>query len=249
IYPNIDFRDDMVFLNNIFTPIPPITTNCEVTILWSNATNEKHAREANHGTWSPNHFVPLMPTAMSFEFDDSNQSTSNVMTPEKKTFKNNATIQIRIPDFQSSPSRRLRSEINIENDSAQSVISTTIHREPKDIKSQHQSRLEKKREYARTSRMNETNDQHQKRLEKQKKQSQSRRAIETEEQRRDRLEKDRERAQSSRMNEAEEQRQNRLEKDRERTRFSRMNETDEQRQIRLEQQRERSEAIRAKKKL
>ncbi|CAF5161939.1 unnamed protein product, partial [Rotaria magnacalcarata] len=226
IYPNIDFRDDMVFLNNIFTPIPPITTNCEVTILWSNATNEKHAREANHGTWSPNHFVPLMSTAMSFEFDDSNQSTSNVMTPEKKTFKNNATIQIRIPDFQSSPSRRLRSEINIENDSAQSVISTTIHREPKDIKSQHQSRLEKKREYARTSRMNETNDQRQKRLEKQKKQSQSRRAIETEEQRRDRLEKDRER-----------------------TRFSRMNETDEQRQIRLEQQRERSEAIRAKKKL
>ncbi|CAF3498345.1 unnamed protein product [Rotaria socialis] len=226
----------MVFLNNIFTPITPITTNCEVTILWPNPTHEKHAREANHGTWSPNHFVPLM-------------STSNGMTPEKKTFKNNATIQIRIPDFQSSPSRRLRSEINIENDSAQSVISTTIHREPKDIKSQHQSRLEKKREYARTSRMNETNDQHQKRLEKQKKQSQSRRAIETEEQRRDRLEKDRERAQSSRMNEAEEQRQNRLEKDRERTRFSRMNETDEQRQIRLEQQRERSEAIRAKKKL
>ncbi|CAF4943011.1 unnamed protein product [Rotaria socialis] len=124
IYPNIDFRDDMVFLNNIFTPIPPITTNCEVTILWSHAKHEKDARDANHGTWSPNHFVPLM-------------STSNVMTPEKKTFKNNATVQIRIPEFQSSPSRRLRSEINIENDSAQSIISTTIQREPKGIESQH----------------------------------------------------------------------------------------------------------------
>ncbi|CAF4673841.1 unnamed protein product [Rotaria socialis] len=124
IYPNIDFRDDMVFLNNIFTPIPPITTNCEVTILWSRAKHEKDARDANHGTWSPNHFVPLM-------------STSNVMTPEKKTFKNNATVQIRIPEFQSSPSRRLRSEINIENDSAQSIISTTIQREPKGIESQH----------------------------------------------------------------------------------------------------------------
>ncbi|CAF4921521.1 unnamed protein product [Rotaria socialis] len=77
IYPNIDFRDDMVFLNNIFTSIPSITSNCEITILWSHAKNEKHAREANHGTWSSNHFVPLMSTAMSFEFDDSNQSTSN----------------------------------------------------------------------------------------------------------------------------------------------------------------------------
>ncbi|CAM2728092.1 unnamed protein product [Rotaria socialis] len=69
----------MVFLNNIFTLIPPISGKCEITILWSHAKNENHAREANHGTWSPNHFVPLMSTAMSFEFDDSNQSTSNVM--------------------------------------------------------------------------------------------------------------------------------------------------------------------------
>ncbi|CAF3780896.1 unnamed protein product, partial [Rotaria socialis] len=153
----------MVFLNNIFTPIPPITTNCEVTISWSHAKHEKDARDANHGTWSPNHFVSLM-------------STSNVMTPEKKTFKNNATIQIRIPEFQSSPSRRLRSEINIENDSAQSIISTTIQREPKDIESQHQSRLKKKRECARSRRMNETDDQRQKRLEKQREQSEAIRA-------------------------------------------------------------------------
>ncbi|CAF3316210.1 unnamed protein product [Rotaria socialis] len=97
----------MVFLNNIFTLIPPISGKCEITILWSHAKNENHAREANHGTWSPNHFVPLMSTAMSFEFDDSNQSTSNVMAPEKKIFKNNAIIQIRIPEFQSSPCRRL----------------------------------------------------------------------------------------------------------------------------------------------
>ncbi|CAF3448842.1 unnamed protein product [Rotaria socialis] len=213
IYPNIDFRDDMVFLNNIFTPIPPITTNCEVTILWYHAKHEKDDRDANHGTRSPNHFVPLM-------------STSNVMTPDKKTFKNNATVQIRIPEFQSSPSRRLPSEINIENDSAQSIISTTIQREPNDIESQHQSRIEKKRECARSSRMNETNDQRQKRLEKQKNQTQSRRAIETEK-----------------------QRANRLQNNRERIRSTRANETEEQRQIRLGHQRERSQTNRTKKKL
>ncbi|CAF4690682.1 unnamed protein product, partial [Rotaria socialis] len=103
-------------------------------------------------------------------------STSNGMTPEKKTFKNNATVQIRIPAFQSSPSRRLRSEINIEKDSAQSIISTTIHREPKDIKSQHQSRLKKKRECARSSRMNETDEQRQIRLEQQRERSEAIRA-------------------------------------------------------------------------
>ena len=93
IYPNIDFRDDMVVLNNIFTPLPPIITNCEITILWSHARNEKDAREANHGTWSPNHFVPLMSPAMHYAFDGNNQSMSTAvvgyysMNESSKNFK------------------------------------------------------------------------------------------------------------------------------------------------------------------
>jgi hypothetical protein len=46
-----------------------------MAILWSHAWNEKHAPEINNGTWSPNHFVPLMSPAILNEFDNSNQST------------------------------------------------------------------------------------------------------------------------------------------------------------------------------
>ena len=79
IYPEIDIREDMVFLNNGFTPPPPIITNCEITILWSHARNEKDAREANHGTWSPNHFVPLMSPIAHYESDNSNKSAPIVV--------------------------------------------------------------------------------------------------------------------------------------------------------------------------
>ncbi|CAF1589644.1 unnamed protein product, partial [Adineta steineri] len=36
-------------------------------------------------------------------------------TPEKKTFKNNAVAQIRMPEFECSSNRRVRSDINIES--------------------------------------------------------------------------------------------------------------------------------------
>jgi len=79
IYPEIDIREDMAFLNNGFTPAPPIITICAITILWSHARNEKDAREANHGTWSPNHFVPLMSPIAHYESDDSNKSAPFVV--------------------------------------------------------------------------------------------------------------------------------------------------------------------------
>ena len=60
IYPNIDMREDMEILNNIFLPVPPIIAHSSITILWSHILNEIDARTQNNATWSPNHFVPLI---------------------------------------------------------------------------------------------------------------------------------------------------------------------------------------------
>ncbi|CAF1123464.1 unnamed protein product [Rotaria sp. Silwood1] len=272
IYPNIDVRDYTAIANNIFMPPPPIVANCEITILWSHTLNEKEARIVNNSTWSPNHFVPLMLPCIQREFDSNNQSTPVLATPEKQTFKNNSVIQIRIPEFQLTPSRRLRSEINIDTLSSQSIIPDEMLKDQNNKEEQRQVQLEKKRERVQSSRINETEEQRRNRLEKERQRTHNSRMNETEEQRRNRLEKVRERTRSRRMNETEEQHQNRLEKDRhrihssqmndteeqrqnrlekkrEQTRSSRMNETEEQRQNRLEQQRKRSQANREKKKI
>ncbi len=79
IYPKIDFREDMVVTNNVFTPAPPIIANCEITILWSHTLNETYARATNNGAWSPNHFVPLLSPVMHHQSADSSQSTLTVM--------------------------------------------------------------------------------------------------------------------------------------------------------------------------
>ncbi|CAF2995649.1 unnamed protein product [Rotaria sp. Silwood2] len=147
----------MVIWDNVFAPVPPIIANYDIAILWSNALNEENAREINNGAWNPNHFVPL--------------------TPEKETFKNNVVSQIRIPEFQSSPSRRLRSENNIGYNPTQSITSGSMQKEKNDKEQQRQIQLEKKMERNRSSRMNETEEQQQRqiRLEKQKKRSQTNR--------------------------------------------------------------------------
>jgi hypothetical protein len=94
IYPEIDIRQDMAFLNNGFTPAPPIITNCEITILWSHTRNEKDAREANHGTWSPNHFVPLMSPVAHYEYDDSNKSAPIIVVGYLLVSKNSKNFEI-----------------------------------------------------------------------------------------------------------------------------------------------------------
>jgi hypothetical protein len=114
----------------------------------------------------------------------------------------------------------------MENASAQSIISGAMQKGQNDMEQQRRIVLEKKKERARSSRMNETAEQRQIRLEDKKK-----------------------RAHFSRATETEEQRQIRLENQKKRDYFSRATETEEQRQIRLDQQRERSQANRAKKKL
>ena len=60
IYPNIDMREDMEILNNIFLPVPPIIAHSSITILWSHVLNEIDARTQNNATWSPNYFLPLV---------------------------------------------------------------------------------------------------------------------------------------------------------------------------------------------
>lgn len=76
VYPKIDVHDDIFpIVNNTFMPRPHIVANCQITILWSNASNETQARIANNSTWSPNHFVPLMAPFVQRELDNSNQST------------------------------------------------------------------------------------------------------------------------------------------------------------------------------
>ncbi|CAF1424611.1 unnamed protein product [Rotaria sordida] len=244
VYPKIDFQQYMAPLDNVFTAVSPIIANCNIVIMWSHALSEKDAREANNGAWSPNHFVPLIPPAIHNDSNNGNQSTSLPATPEKNTFKNNTVSQIRTPVFQSSPSRRLRTEDNIRNNFIQPIISDSMNKEKNDKKEQRQNRLEKKREQSRSSRTNETEQQRQIRLEKQRERSQSRRMNDTEEPRQIRLEKNRERTRSSRRNESEEQRQIRHQMERERTLANRTNETEQQHQIRLEKERKRTLANR-----
>jgi hypothetical protein len=76
IYPKIDFQQYMAIWDNVFTPIPPIIANCDIAIMWSHVFNEKDARETNNGTWSPNHFVPLISQSICNNSNSGTQSTS-----------------------------------------------------------------------------------------------------------------------------------------------------------------------------
>ena len=61
VYPRIDFSPDyMTLWDSVFTPVPPGIASCSIAILWSHMNNENVVRAMNNGTWSPNHFVPLL---------------------------------------------------------------------------------------------------------------------------------------------------------------------------------------------
>jgi hypothetical protein len=79
VYPKIDFHPYMAIWDHIFTPIPPVSSNYNIAILWSNVMNEKNARETYNGTWRPNHFVPLMLPPIRHELDNTSQSASLIM--------------------------------------------------------------------------------------------------------------------------------------------------------------------------
>ncbi|CAF4279712.1 unnamed protein product, partial [Adineta steineri] len=179
-----------------------------------------------------------------YDFDHRNQLLSNAKTPEKKTFKNNAVAQIRMPEFESSPNRRVRSDINIESERTKAISPIAIEQAQANIEEEHENRLSLLRERARLRRVNQTEEQRQNRLAKDRERTRSRRESQAEEQRQDRLAKDRERARSRRESDPEEQRQDRLAKDKERARSSRDSQTEEQRQRRLEQKKEHARSVR-----
>ena len=61
VYPRIDFSPDyMTLWDSVFTPVPSVIASCSIAILWSHMDNENDVRAMNNGTWSPNHFVPLL---------------------------------------------------------------------------------------------------------------------------------------------------------------------------------------------
>lgn len=74
VYPRIDFYGPMAILDNVFTPVAPNTANCNISILWSSCLNEADNRMVHNGTWSPNHFVPLLSPSVLNEYDSINRT-------------------------------------------------------------------------------------------------------------------------------------------------------------------------------
>ena len=59
--PSIDMNPTaLAMVNKVFTPMPSRKAKFTIAILWSHAETEMNAKAANHGHWSPNHFVPLL---------------------------------------------------------------------------------------------------------------------------------------------------------------------------------------------
>jgi hypothetical protein len=73
VYPEIDFRNDMAIMNNVFAPVSSVIARTEIKILWSSVWSEINVRTVNNNRWSPNHFVPLMSSNIRPESDRSNE--------------------------------------------------------------------------------------------------------------------------------------------------------------------------------
>ncbi|CAF2508965.1 unnamed protein product [Rotaria sp. Silwood2] len=169
IYPKIDFQHYTALWQSVFTTVPPVIAKYSIAILWSHAQNENDARIMNNSTWSPNHFVPLLSL--------NSQNESNDYYNSMLIY---SAVQIRIPEYQSSPSRRVRIDDSIEKDPAEPIISGSVQNRKTDQENQRQIQLEKKRQRNRSSRMSETEEQRQIRLEKARERNRSIRMNDTE---------------------------------------------------------------------
>ncbi|CAF1345249.1 unnamed protein product [Adineta steineri] len=178
VYPEIDFHPDMAVMNNIFTPAPSVTTNYKITILWSHAWDEMHARAVNNNVWNPNHFVPLMSPSMPHESDRSNELILN---------------------HKDSPNRRFRADNNVIADFTESISLKTGQQNYNKGKTQQETRLEQERNRHRLRRANQTEEEHQIRLEQQRKRDKSRRANQTEEEHHIRLQQQAKRREANRV--------------------------------------------------
>ena len=75
VYPKIDFQSHMALWDSVFTPVLPTIANCTIMILWSSGVAENDVRTLNNGTWSPNHFVPLLLPDMNDQSDHNGRPT------------------------------------------------------------------------------------------------------------------------------------------------------------------------------
>lgn len=63
VYPYIDYRAEMKIMNAVYEPIGrSVKNNGKLIIFWSNCEDEITVRShpVNSGSWTPNHFVPLL---------------------------------------------------------------------------------------------------------------------------------------------------------------------------------------------
>ena len=60
VYPNIDHRQDLNLMNRTFEHDDPKCPSKTISLFWTHTQTESHVRSMNNGTWTPNHFVPLL---------------------------------------------------------------------------------------------------------------------------------------------------------------------------------------------
>jgi hypothetical protein len=130
VCPRINFPGAMEVLNNIFTPAPPIVANYEIAILWSHVCNERLARESNNGTWSPNHFVPLISPGIHNDSNNGNQSTSLAVVSYSSVNENSRILEF---FFRLLKRKRLRTMLLLKSELLSSSLLLTDVYEVKKI--------------------------------------------------------------------------------------------------------------------
>ena len=60
VYPNIDHRQDLNFMNRTFEHDEPRYSSETIFLFWTHMKTEGDARHMNNGSWTPNHFVPFL---------------------------------------------------------------------------------------------------------------------------------------------------------------------------------------------
>ena len=60
VYPNIDHRPDLSLMNRTFEHEGPKDSCGTISLFWTNTQTERDVRSMNNGSWTPNHFVPLL---------------------------------------------------------------------------------------------------------------------------------------------------------------------------------------------
>ncbi|CAF1381519.1 unnamed protein product, partial [Didymodactylos carnosus] len=90
VYPNIDYSDHLNKCNYTYSPIKKTSfTNKTITILWTHALHEVEARRNSKGTWTANHFVPLVLPCISAQ--------SQIMITS--TFQSNSAVKVSTIDL------------------------------------------------------------------------------------------------------------------------------------------------------